>query len=514
MPGDRLVFGEDAATTRTNLLSKKTAPVERISGIISLTTSTMQGVQHTPGGAKLVKALVERNLITDDEQLKTFILDALRDSEETKKPAAKANDKARPREEKGKSSSMVLPGGVISADAGGTATLVLQAEQGGDKPKSGGNTYSGYTNSGTLMPFGMAWNAPETSAPHELAMQPLPAYRIEPPDVIQIEMLKLIPLPPYRAGVFDVFKIQASAPQDQPIDKNYQIEQDGAVDLGRHYGKVHVAGMTIAEMRTALDKHLKQYLTDPNAYVQLVQAAGVQPVTGQYLVAPDGTINLRKYGRVPISGKTVAEVKAAVESDLKKFLDAPEVSVDVVAYNSKVYFVVTQGAGLGDNVRRLPVTGNETVLDAISQINGLSQVSSSKNISIVRPSAADPQKATILPVDWDAISRRGETATNYQILPRDRVYIGEDRQLTTTNLLSKKTAPLERAMGIISLATSTVRSMEVTPGGAAAVKQLVQKGVFDDDPQVKRVVEEMMRVSDEEDKKAAAKPSDKGKSER
>ena len=69
--------------------------------------------------------------------------------------------------------------------------------------------------------------------------------------------------------------------------------------------------------------------------------------------------------------------------------------MDVVAYNSKVYYIITQGAGLGDSVRRLPVTGNETVLDAISQIGGLSQVSS-KNIWIARPSASDPREGNDL----------------------------------------------------------------------------------------------------------------------
>ena len=99
--------------------------------------------------------------------------------------------------------------------------------------------------------------------------------------------------------------------------------------------------------------------------------------------------------------------------------------------------MITQGAGLGDSVRRLPVTGNETVLDAISQTNGLSQVSS-KKIWIARPSASDPEKAKILPVDWDGITDRGATATNYQIFPGDRIYIGEDPLVTRSNLLSRR----------------------------------------------------------------------------
>ena len=337
----------------------------------------------------------------------------------------------------------------------------------GGKPKSGqpsaGNTI---TIQGTLiLPGGLDLKASEASAPHELAMRPLPDYRIEPPDVIQLELPKLIPPSPYHGAVFDVLQIQADAPPDQPIDQNYMIEADGTVDLGRHYGKLHVAGMTTAEMQAALDKHLKQYLTDPHAHVQVSKMSGEQPVSGQYLVGPDGTINLRKYGRVNVMGLTIAEAKAAIDKQLQKFLVSPQVQLDVVAYNSKTYFLITQGAGLGDSVRRLPITGNETVLDAIAQINGLSQVSDGKKIRIVRPSASDPKQATVLPVDWEAITRRGETATNYQIFPRDRVYIGKERLLTTTNLLAKKTAPLERAMGIISLATSTVQGINNTPGG-------------------------------------------------
>jgi polysaccharide export outer membrane protein len=497
MPGDRLVFGEDPATTRTNLLSKKAAPIERVGGIVSLAISTLKGVQNTPGGGKLVKDLVEKNLITDDPQLKTFILDAIRDGAESKKPAANAKDEAKPRDGKA---------AVHAAD--GAANLVLQVDQGGGKPKSG-EPSKGHeiTIRGTLVLDASVSKGPESSAPHELAMQPLPAYRIEPPDIISIEMLKLIPLPPYRAGVFDVLQIKADATPDKPIDQNYMIEAEGEINFGPPYGSVKVKGMTLDEVRKAVNKFLSASLKNPNAYVQLSRLCGMQPITGQYLVGPDGTINLRAYGRVTVSGKTVAEVKADVESHLKKFLVSPEVSVDVVAYNSKMYFVITQGAGLGDSVRRLPVTGNETVLDAIAQVGGLSQLSDGKRIRIVRPSASDPKQATVLPVDWDAVTRRGETATNYQILPRDRVYIGGDRLMTTTNLLSKKTAPIERAMGVISLATSTVQGINAAPGGAAAVKQLVQKGVFDDDPQVKRIVEETIRISGEKGKNAAGKPA-------
>ena len=192
--------------------------------------------------------------------------------------------------------------------------------------------------------------------------------------------------------------------------------------------------------------------------MQLARVYGAQQVSGQYLVGPDGTINLRQYGLVRMMGLTIPEAQAALEKHLAKYLVAPELSVDVVAFNSKVYYVITQGAGLGDNVRRFPVTGNETVLDAISQINGLSQLSSTK-IWIARPSAADPKKGTILPVDWKAITQRGATASNYQILPGDRVFIAEDHLVTLNNDLNKAISPAERILGFIGLVESTIRGL-------------------------------------------------------
>ena len=77
------------------------------------------------------------------------------------------------------------------------------------------------------------------------------------------------------------------------------------------------------------------------------------------------------YGNVRVAGMTLPQAKLCIEQYLTQYLDEPEISVEVCAFNSKVYYVVTQGAGMGDAVYRFPVTGNETVLDAISQINGL-----------------------------------------------------------------------------------------------------------------------------------------------
>ncbi|MGA2796641.1 MAG: polysaccharide biosynthesis/export family protein [Thermoguttaceae bacterium] len=191
--------------------------------------------------------------------------------------------------------------------------------------------------------------------------------------------------------------------------------------------------------------------------------SGADLGSGQYLVGPDGTINMRQYGTVQVTGMTIAEVKAALEKHLSKYMESPEVWVDVLGHNSKVFYVITDGAGSGDNVRRIPITGNETVLDAIAAIGGLSQFSS-KKIWISRPSATNSRKGTILTVDYTAITQRGATETNYQIMPGDRIFIAPDSAIAINVKLGKVTAPVERMMGVIGLGSSTIRSVKKLMG--------------------------------------------------
>ncbi len=302
--------------------------------------------------------------------------------------------------------------------------------------------------------------APALAPPRELCKVSLPTYRIEPPDVINIEMPRLVPLPPYRAEVYDVLTIHVSnALSDQPIDNYFRVEAEGVVNLGPAYGSVRVVGMTLDECKRAIEGKLGQVVREPEVSVQLAQVFGAQQVTGQYWVGPDGTINLRQYGVVHLAGLTVTEARLVLQKHLAQFVDSPQLSVEVVGYNSKAYYVITQGAGVGDNLRRFAITGNETVLDAISQINGLSQLSSTK-IWIARPAPGNMACEQILPVDWAAITQGGSAATNYQVMPGDRVFIAQDELVTLNNMVSKVVSPFERAMGFLGLSSSTVRGFQ------------------------------------------------------
>jgi len=291
-------------------------------------------------------------------------------------------------------------------------------------------------------------------------MVSLPPYIIEPPDILMIQAIKVVPKPPHKIEPFDILLIRVSGTlPDQPIQEAYSVDPEGKVDLGPAYGRVLVAGLTPDEAQAEIAKHLRQILERPEVSVSLAASAGAQQITGEHLVGMDGRVNLGAYGTVYVAGMTVDLAREAIKTKLAEKLVDPEVIVDVFAYNSKVYYVVSAGAGFGDNLQRFPVTGNERVLDAISNIGGLTRVSS-KKIWIARPAPNGVGCAQILPVDWDAITRDAITATNYQILPGDRLYIDEDGYVAFDSFVAKLTAPWERVLAFTSLGTATLNRIK------------------------------------------------------
>jgi polysaccharide export outer membrane protein len=315
-------------------------------------------------------------------------------------------------------------------------------------------------------------NPPPNPLPRELDKASLPAYVIEPPDLLTIDALRVVPLPPYHVEPLDALFIQVSdVDPNHPIEPGiFQIDPDGTVNLGLFYGKVKVVGLTTDQIAVAIEAHLKKLgFAAPRANVGLYQTRAFQLIRGEHLVRLDGTISLGTYGSVYVTGLTIEEAKKAIETQLSKVLQNPEVSVDILAYNSKVFYVVTDGAGNGETIVRLPITGNETVLDAMSSVGGIAPQGSKKRIWIARPKPPSAGGGDqVLPVDWNAIVQCGKTETNYQIMPYDRIYVKAQPLITFNNMLGHLLDPIERVFGVTLLGQETVLSFQTTRGGLSA----------------------------------------------
>jgi polysaccharide export outer membrane protein len=302
---------------------------------------------------------------------------------------------------------------------------------------------------------------PDVPVPKELNKVTLPPYVIEPPDILVIDAIRVIPLPPYRVEPLDVlYLFGKNVFESDPINGLYPVEPDGTINLGPAYGgRIRVADLTTDEIQRVVQERVRQFAKAAEVTVSLAQSRGVQQIAGQHIVRPDGTVGLGSYGSVYVAGMTLGQAKQAIEAHLAKYLYRPEIAIDVYAFNSKFYYVITDFAGSGEQVTRIPHTGNETVLDAVSNVGGLSAVSSRK-IWVARPAPTECGHDQILPVDWCGITRRGQVKTNYQLLPGDRVYILGQPLTKFDTTLARVLAPVQRTLGVSLYGVTTVQAFQ------------------------------------------------------
>jgi len=148
--------------------------------------------------------------------------------------------------------------------------------------------------------------------------------------------------------------------------------------------------------------------------------------TSTLVVRTDGNIDLGFYGDVYVAGLTLEQVEVKVAQHIaaasarrgSPIKGQVEAAVRLVnGRDSKRYYVL----GTVTQQNSFPLTGSETVLDAILAA-GLRSNSLPEKAYLVRPHPSGGADQ-ILRIDWCAITQRGDTLTNYQIFPGDRIYV-------------------------------------------------------------------------------------------
>lgn len=192
--------------------------------------------------------------------------------------------------------------------------------------------------------------------------------------------------------------------------------------------------------------------------IEVLEALPGRPITGERLIRPDGTISLDFYGKFHIAGLEVDQVKAKVVQHLRTYLsdqtlglidhdretgeviavspyDTHRVFVDISAYNHLVYHVLGDVGAPG----QLPFAGFETVLNALNYAGGLAPTADRNNVRLVRPARGDAP-ARIYQLDLDAIYDKGAPTANLQVFPGDRIIAGRHTTVERTIAIDRLTA--------------------------------------------------------------------------
>ena len=134
-------------------------------------------------------------------------------------------------------------------------------------------------------------------------------------------------------------------------------------------------------------------------------------------IQPDGKISLRLVGEVKVAGMTAKELAAKLEVLLSRYYVDPKVSVRVVNYASKKFYVYGQAGGTGPRA----FTGRDTLLDAVVK-SGTTFLSWTSRVKVIRP-AHDEVPVRTLEIDVDKMVKTGDWSKNILLEPNDIVYI-------------------------------------------------------------------------------------------
>lgn len=196
--------------------------------------------------------------------------------------------------------------------------------------------------------------------------------------------------------------------------------------LRKEADRVPIRGLVDPDQPRELDKTaMPRYVVEPPDELDVtVKPSPADWSPGSFVVRQDGVLDLGLYGDVFVAGYTLDQVEQQIAQQLtaealsrgQKPTEPYRVSARLSTSQSKYYYVMGTVASEG----RFPIKGNETVMDAILQA-GLKSNSLPEKAYLSRPRpAGGPEQ--VLRIDWCAI-KDGDTLTNYQLFPGDRIVV-------------------------------------------------------------------------------------------
>jgi protein involved in polysaccharide export with SLBB domain len=145
--------------------------------------------------------------------------------------------------------------------------------------------------------------------------------------------------------------------------------------------------------------------------------------TGQFPVGVDGRIDLGDYGKPRVEGRTTKEIIAVIGEEIGA---APEnVKVEIAKFRSQHLLLFGEVVG---SQRSLPYHGQETVLDLLQRVGGITKGAEPRDVYVVRAHLGENQRPEVIRVDLDAITLKNDHRTNIRLLPYDQIYVGETRR--------------------------------------------------------------------------------------
>ena len=180
---------------------------------------------------------------------------------------------------------------------------------------------------------------------------------------------------------------------------------------------IHLDALPAVEVPQSMITEDVKYTLGPNDVIA-IEVRRHPEFSGQYTINSEGKIEYKFVGDIIVNGLTKAELNERLTEVLSEYIIEPEIDVSIVAYLSKVFYVVGDVSRPG----KFYMKGNTvTVREALVQANLPTQAAAMGRCRLITPNSTG--KNNFVDVNVFKLLYEGDLKENLDMEPGDVLYV-------------------------------------------------------------------------------------------